>query len=588
MSDLNTTFVDGPAGGTPIDAAYLNAVSQAARVERSDRTPDGLVAKLDQVSASAVVVILGDSTGIPGTGEWVGDWAAMLGARWTGHRVTTRLWGGSSYGSTSTVANGSASLTLDIYNGSVGGAKADYPVSRVAAMLPVQPDLVVVNYGHNYGSDSAATFQSSVDALVSAVRSTWANAPVVVSSQNPEFSPAANVAAHAARETAKRAWAETRGYGYVPAWEAFQAQATPSAFVQSDGVHPTTSGTNDGSALWGAVADAFVAARSRRPAVSSAAPSGITVQEDGVTVGTGITQVNFVGAGSTAAGAGTGKVDVSIPGGGAGATVYKGRDRLVASAGDNTLTLGATPVAGSPLIWVNNVIKWPTTNYTISGGVITFTSALTAGDVVLVYYDTTTSSPAASALSGAAVVDIQDDFNRADSSTSLGSTSVGSKAWTAHTGTWGILTGKAALYDGSASQVNRATINSGTATGTVTGTFEDPSGQSPDCGFVVRSDGAGNEYLVQFKVGGAAVPQIFKGVGGSYTSLASGASVTVASGSVMTVELVGNTITVKDDGVTIVSVTDSTYPSNTRHGLYFVAPSGMASWARADNFKVHS
>jgi hypothetical protein len=139
---------------------------------------------------------------------------------------------------------------------------------------------------------------------------------------------------------------------------------------------------------------------SRVGTASSGGGSALTVQDENANVSTSVTQIDFQGAGVTTT-AGTGEVIVTIPGGGSGSTVYEARDRLVAAAGNNTLTLGATPVANSPLVWVNNVIKWPTTDYTISGGVITFNAALSASDVVLVQYRTTNSSPGASSLSTA-------------------------------------------------------------------------------------------------------------------------------------------------------------------------------------------
>ena len=320
MGDFDTAWHDLPATDTPITSTWLSAVDAAVRTERSDRVPDALLTKLDQASASAVVVVLGDSTGVPASanGFWVDYWAAMLGARWTGHKVTLRLWGSTSYGAASTVANAGAGLTLDIYNGSVGGTKADYPLTRIADMVPVRPDLVILNYGHNHGTDSPATFEASIDTLVAAVRDAWADAPVVVTSQNPRFSPAPNVTEHAAREQAERAWTATREYGYVPTWEAFQSQATPSAFVQSDGVHPTTSGATDGSKLWAQTVDAYITGRGRRPAASPA-PT-LTVLDEGSTVATSVGQLDLQGAGVTAQLVG-GKVVVTIPGGGSGSAM---------------------------------------------------------------------------------------------------------------------------------------------------------------------------------------------------------------------------------------------------------------------------
>lgn len=291
-------------------------------------------------------------------------------------------------------------------------------------------------------------------------------------------------------------------------------------------------------------------------------------------------------------------------GGNGSTSVYKGRDRLTAAAGNSVLTLGASPVAGSPLVWVDNVIKWPGTDYTIAGSVITFSAALAAGDIVLVAYDTLTANPGASALSGgattgtapvavasssaaAATLSISDDFNRADSTSSMGSTSVGAKPWTAESGTWGISSNKAYVSSGPSSTVARTTIDAGITSGTVKATYTMGTGGTTG-GFVIRSDGAGNEYLVEFSNASQA-PNIYKGVNGSYTIIGSGAATSVADGSVMTVIISGNTITLQDDGVTIATATtDGSYAAQTRHGLYIVAPNGGVGTMRWDDFSIHS
>lgn len=80
------------------------------------------------------------------------------------------------------------------------------------------------------------------------------------------------------------------------------------------------------------------------------------------------------------------------------------RDLSTASGGEDTLTLGATPVDDSPLVWVNGTLLWPGTDYTISGAVITFGTALTASDVVTDYYLTDDASPGAAALTDSGAV----------------------------------------------------------------------------------------------------------------------------------------------------------------------------------------
>lgn len=270
--------------------------------------------------------------------------------------------------------------------------------------------------------------------------------------------------------------------------------------------------------------------------------------------------------------------------GSGGSTIYSHRDSLTAASGNTILTLGATPVAGSPLVWVNGSIKWPTTDYTISGNVITFNSGLTGGHVVLVKYESTTSTYTAATLTTPGV-NIVDNFNRADSTSSLGSTSTGSKAWTQHAGTWGIASNKAYVSNGHAGVTCLATVDSDVADGTISAVVSSTTGTATG-GLIFRADGSGNQFVVEIYVDSAYTPKIYKGVAGSYSVIATGSSTTVASGSVLSVTLSGGSIVVKDDGVTIVSVTDSSYNSNDRHGLYLTASAGSSSTLRFDDFSI--
>ena len=84
---------------------------------------------------------------------------------------------------------------------------------------------------------------------------------------------------------------------------------------------------------------------------------------------------------------------------------YAGRDRLVATAGNNTLTLGADPINGSLILWKQTAgagaytLLWPAVDYTISGNVATLSSPLGPDDVLATYYLATV-QPGPSGLSG--------------------------------------------------------------------------------------------------------------------------------------------------------------------------------------------
>ena len=260
---------------------------------------------------------------------------------------------------------------------------------------------------------------------------------------------------------------------------------------------------------------------------------------------------------------------VGTAAGGGGTTTYWRRDRMVATGGETILTLGATPVASSPLVWVNNTIKWPGTDYTISSNVITFGSALTASDVVLVSYETTNASPSAAALSSAAV-NILDNFNRADNNSTMGTTSTGSKTWTAESGTWGIVSNMGRLFSGGPA-ARIATVDAGVADCTVSVKINQQGTSNAYYGLMLRSTGSASGYLVQIN-GASNILNIQRLDSGTGTNIGgSPVAYTPSMGDTITAVLLGNSITVKVNGSTVFSATDSTYPSQTKHGLWSYA-----------------
>jgi hypothetical protein len=85
----------------------------------------------------------------------------------------------------------------------------------------------------------------------------------------------------------------------------------------------------------------------------------------------------------------------------AAASLYFGRGNATATAGNNVITLGSTPVTASAVsVFVAGSIL-PSSAYSISGAVVSLTSALSAGNVVVVTWVTTNSTPGGISLSTA-------------------------------------------------------------------------------------------------------------------------------------------------------------------------------------------
>lgn len=134
---------------------------------------------------------------------------------------------------------------LRIYNGSVPGKRFDYQAARLAAMLPVAPDLVILNSGHNYGTGGELSYISEVSSLVANIRGMHPGVGIAASSQNPEFAPWAGVSQHLRRLTALRILAFTQRWMYIPILEAFLSQPDGgrSMVNAEDGIHPEPAGS---------------------------------------------------------------------------------------------------------------------------------------------------------------------------------------------------------------------------------------------------------------------------------------------------------------------------------------------------------
>ena len=168
-----------------------------------------------------------------------------------------------------------------------------------------------------------------------------------------------------------------------------------------------------------------------------------------------------------------------------------------------------------------------------------------------------------------------DNFNRADTSSAIGAASDGLGSWTAHSGTWGIISNRAYLVSGSG--FSTATLESSLANVEVECTILD-GGDRALCARLQDS----NNYLICAVIPGApGAIRLQRVVGGTFTTLASYTG-TVASGDVIRFRLNGTALEGYQNGVLRASATESTFSGNTRHGLW---SNGDVS-ARFDDFSI--
>lgn len=168
---------------------------------------------------------------------------------------------------------------------------------------------------------------------------------------------------------------------------------------------------------------------------------------------------------------------------------------------------------------------------------------------------------------------ISDNFNRANSTTTLGSASTG-QAWTAIRGTWGVTSN--AAYNVTHADDDVVLINAGTGKNDQRVTCK----VTPAAGLIVRSDSTqANCYMWYISNGGGT---LYKRVSGSYNNIGT-VSGTINPGDTCEMQIAGTAITIRVNGLQIYSGTDSTITTGTYSGMRS-AGDGGAIW---DDFNLY-
>lgn len=231
---------------TGTSAAVAHATSQAALEASIKLVGNTVTATLNTNTLTAT---------IPDSAVAAYGAATKSGVVTTGATITGTLGDRMHSFEVDALSDGIADQTIEVYNGSEPGSRLTYQAERLATMLPTAPDLVILSSCHNYGSTTPEEYITAVLEFVAQVRALHPGTGIAVSSQNPQKSPAANASGHHARLVALRPTVLRRGYGYVPAFEAFRARPDRGEdLIAADGVHPIAAG----SALWEDAATSYI------------------------------------------------------------------------------------------------------------------------------------------------------------------------------------------------------------------------------------------------------------------------------------------------------------------------------------------
>lgn len=238
----------------PSSAPVSSTAAPSAKPGSLVPAPSGRPAAASAVSLLADpvrdwnVVVLGDSTG-DDTDEFPFLAAQQLGSAHNRPAIVHRWADGRGYGDESTFPARTDAAAIHIWNGSVSGSVGAYAANNLRAMTPAGADLVLINYGHNYGGPEQA--RDGLSQLLEDIDEHLGHPPILVIIQNPKNPETALSSAiiGQVRDTASAYSCET-----VDVHRAFKDAGDPEPLLLDD-THPSPVG----SKVW---ADAVVKALS--------------------------------------------------------------------------------------------------------------------------------------------------------------------------------------------------------------------------------------------------------------------------------------------------------------------------------------
>ena len=178
------------------------------------------------------------------------------------------------------------------------------------------------------------------------------------------------------------------------------------------------------------------------------------------------------------------------------------------------------------------------------------------------------------------MTDRTDNFNRTDSTTSLGTPSDSGSAWVAQGGTWGILSNQGYKPLNSSSQ-QIATLESSVSNVEVQATFA-VMPATWGAGLNARAADNSNYLLLNAN---ATLIELYKVVAGAFTQLGTTFNGTLTAGDVLKLRVdSANLITAYQNGTSRVSATDAVGSANTKHGLRDYR--GAAASVSFDTFSI--
>lgn len=185
---------------------------------------------------------------------------------------------------------------------------------------------------------------------------------------------------------------------------------------------------------------------------------------------------------------------------------------------------------------------------------------------------------------------IVDNFNRANSASTMGTTSDGQATWLYDSGAQG---GHAPTWGINSNQGYCVSTYIAFSTAWDSLAFFDTGSPDIDITVTVAAIGSGNNSGLAWRISSSRNDYyrldrqtLAKYVGGSFSTISSGAPWTFAAGDVMRVTMIGSTIKVYQNGSLVGTYTDTSITGNTEHGL--LGNSVFDASTRFDDYSITS
>lgn len=199
-------------------------------------------ARLKTPGREFVIAVAGDSTGNE-SGEWVDRVSRQLAERYD-RPLVEHSWSleGAQYGSPISPASDAHGAALTVWNGSAPGKTAAYSLKHLDALIPVRPDVVIINHGLNNVRNPEGTVPE-MTSLIRAIEQKWSGhigyAVVLENPRLDSWQSAHEEVIHRVTE-----WAESNP-NILPldVYDAYLDADAPRQLLHDDRLHPNPRGS---------------------------------------------------------------------------------------------------------------------------------------------------------------------------------------------------------------------------------------------------------------------------------------------------------------------------------------------------------